>query len=187
MLDIQVDGDGVLRCASCGGKNFSAKRTTRAKVGGGAAAVLTLGVAGAAAPLLTAKKLWCQQCGTYNKMGNAQPFGAPQSAPARESTPGEEVFGVVVLVGITIAALAWFIASGWWVLTGIAALILAFEVLGLAGMFLGAGAPKAPPAAPPVPARPEPAPTLPPGWYPDALQPGRERYWSGIAWTSQTR
>ncbi|UQE74190.1 hypothetical protein MYK68_15880 [Gordonia sp. PP30] len=85
MDDIQIDEDGAFHCAKCGGTNFSEKRTTRAKVGGGAAAVFTFGIAGAAAPLLTKKKLWCQQCGTYNKMGNAQPYVPSGTAPPKSA------------------------------------------------------------------------------------------------------
>ena len=90
MKDIQVDEDGELRCASCGGKHFTEKRTFRAKAGGGAAAVLTFGVAGAAAPLLTKKKLQCKLCGAYNKTGNAKPFDPAQPAPAETKLTAQQ-------------------------------------------------------------------------------------------------
>lgn len=85
MEDIRVDEDGVLRCWKCGGKHFSEKRTGRAKLIGGTAGVLTLGIAGAAAPLLAKKKLCCQTCGQYNRMGNAQPFVEPGHTAQREA------------------------------------------------------------------------------------------------------
>lgn len=87
MKDIQVDQDGELRCATCGGKHFTEKRTVRAKAAGGGAAVLTFGIAGAAAPLMTKKKLQCKLCGAYNKVGNAQPF-EPTTEAARSGVPG---------------------------------------------------------------------------------------------------
>ncbi|GAB40968.1 hypothetical protein [Gordonia sputi] len=79
MKDIQVDADGNFRCWSCGGRNFSEKRTRRAKIIGLTAGVATVGVAGAAAPLVAKKRLYCQGCGEYSKMGNAQPYAAPAS------------------------------------------------------------------------------------------------------------
>ena len=66
MEDIRVDDDGNLRCASCGGKNFHGRRTARAHVIG----YVTVGIGA----LATQKKLRCQECGAYNKQGNAQPW-----------------------------------------------------------------------------------------------------------------
>ncbi len=37
--------------------------------------------------------------------------------------------------------------------------------------------------SPPVPAQPGP----PAGWYPAPEEPGLERFWDGLAWTSNTR
>ena len=70
MKDICVDEDGNLRCASCGGKNFHGRRTARAHVIG----YVTVGVGA----LATQKKLRCQECGAYNKQGNAQPWRETQ-------------------------------------------------------------------------------------------------------------
>lgn len=74
MEDIRVDEDGVFRCWNCGGRNFTEKRTGRAKVFGGTAGVLTFGVAGAAVPLLAKKRLRCQSCNKYSATGNAKPW-----------------------------------------------------------------------------------------------------------------
>jgi len=64
--DIRVDDEGNLRCASCGGKNFHGRRTARAHIIGW----VTVGVGA----LATQKRLRCQQCGAYNKQGNAKPW-----------------------------------------------------------------------------------------------------------------
>lgn len=94
MRDIQVDEDGELRCAYCGGKHFTEKRTFRAKAAAGTAGVLTVGLAGAAAGLLAKKKLRCQLCGKYNKMGNAQPYRpdgqAPEPEPEKRLSPQDQ-------------------------------------------------------------------------------------------------
>lgn len=66
MQDIRVDEDGNQRCWKCGGKNFTQKRTFRAKAIG----VPTV-VVGA---LATKKKLQCQSFGEYNDVGNAKPW-----------------------------------------------------------------------------------------------------------------
>ena len=66
MEDIRADEDGNLRCAGCGGKNFHGRRTARAHVIG----YTTVGIGA----LATQKKLRCQECGTYNKQGNAKPW-----------------------------------------------------------------------------------------------------------------
>lgn len=66
MKDILVDQAGELRCPSCHGRNFEAKRTTRAKV--------TVGVGA----LLLPKRMKCMQCGTYAKVGDATPWRDPQ-------------------------------------------------------------------------------------------------------------
>ena len=79
--DIQIDEDGNLRCASCGGKNFHGRRTTRAHAVG----FVTLG----AGALLSKKKLRCQQCSTYNQTGNAQPYERPDEGPvSKYNWPG---------------------------------------------------------------------------------------------------
>jgi hypothetical protein len=71
--DVRVDADGALRCWSCGGKNFLAKRTGRAHIVG----YLTVGVGA----LATKKKLKCQQCGQYNQTGKARPMGGGGAPP----------------------------------------------------------------------------------------------------------
>lgn len=81
MKDIQVDASGELHCWNCGSKAFTEKRTFRAKAIGGAAGFLTLGVAAAAVPLVTKKKLRCQVCGEYNDVGSAQPFDNRVTTP----------------------------------------------------------------------------------------------------------
>ena len=72
MEDIRVDEDGNLRCAGCGGKNFHGRRTARAHVMG----YTTVGIGA----LVTQKKLRCQECGAYNKQGNAKPWREPGEA-----------------------------------------------------------------------------------------------------------
>ena len=72
MEDIRVDEDGNLRCAGCGGKNFHGRRTARAHVIG----YTTVGIGA----LATQKKLRCQECGAYNKQGNAKPWREPGEA-----------------------------------------------------------------------------------------------------------
>lgn len=79
MKDIRIDSAGELRCWNCGNSHFTEKRTFRAKAIGMTAGVATLGIAGAAAPLVTRKKLKCQACGKYNQVGNAKPYEPPQS------------------------------------------------------------------------------------------------------------
>lgn len=74
MKDIQVDENGDLRCAECGGKHFQDRRTTRAHVIGWT----TVGVGA----LATRKKLRCKLCGAYNKQGNAQPYKPATTKPA---------------------------------------------------------------------------------------------------------
>lgn len=66
MKDIQVDEDGELRCATCGGKHFHDRRTGTAHVVG----FVTVGIGA----LATKKKLRCKLCGAYNRQGNAQPY-----------------------------------------------------------------------------------------------------------------
>lgn len=82
MEDIRVDADGNFRCWKCGGRNFSEKRTRRAKVIGLTAGVATFGVPGVVAPLVARKRLYCQGCSEYNKMGNAQPYEPESARPA---------------------------------------------------------------------------------------------------------
>ena len=73
MKNVRVDGDGELRCWSCGNKTLLSKRTFRSK--------LLVGVGA----LLTKKKLKCQTCGEYNDTGNAEPFTGPESRKWRRS------------------------------------------------------------------------------------------------------
>jgi DNA-directed RNA polymerase subunit RPC12/RpoP len=88
MKDIQVDEDGNLRCATCGGKHFQGRRTTRAHVIG----FVTLG----AGALLTQKKLRCLQCGAYNYQGGmgtkAQRWNDPEAVGGGEGEgEGEKI------------------------------------------------------------------------------------------------
>lgn len=125
MKDIQVDENGDLRCATCGGKHFQDRRTTRAHVIGWT----TVGIGA----LATRKKLRCKQCGAYNLQGNAQPFsprdsfvasGVPNPATSRSSGPPpkkeysqtETLIGMLMLTAFAIAGLVWAISSGsvWW-------------------------------------------------------------------------
>lgn len=77
MKDIQVDENGDLRCASCGGRHFHDRRTTRAHIVGWT----TVGIGA----LATRKKLRCKLCGAYNKQGNAQPFNP--ATPGQSAAP----------------------------------------------------------------------------------------------------
>lgn len=177
MDDIRVDKNGDLRCANCGGKNFSEKRTRKAKVIGAGAGFATLGVAGLAAPLAAKKKLMCQACGTYNKMGDAQPFeedGVPQgktsrtaartSAPAKKPpSKSDETLGVLLIGALAIGAFLWALNAGslvWSIITGVVGiLILGMVILTLFPSILDG--PKRP--ATPSPQRRAGATTLPDG------------------------
>lgn len=133
MQDIQIDKDGKLRCSNCGGTNFQTKRTRRAKVVGVTAGVATVGLAGAAAPLLAKQKLYCQACGTYNKMGNAQPLRSKESAPKLPPSPpkkkaseGEEQIGMALIGAIAIGVFFWAIFAGsigWAIISGLVSLL----------------------------------------------------------------
>ena len=75
MKDIQIDGNGEMRCWNCCNKNcFTGKRSFRAKAIGVTAGVATLGVAGAVAPSVTKKKLKCQLCSECSDIGSAKSF-----------------------------------------------------------------------------------------------------------------
>ncbi|ORM29189.1 hypothetical protein [Williamsia sp. 1135] len=166
MQDIQLDDDGNFRCAACGGRNFSEKRTRRAKVIGVTAGVATLGVAGAAAPLVAKKKLYCQACGTYNQMGNAKPYkpttvpptqGAaskPRSEP-KQNTPMDTLLTMLGIVAIAAIGLAVSISSGsvaWAIICGLVLLLSGF------GAFVTAINMRAAPPKKSRPATPRPAP-----------------------------
>lgn len=138
MKDIQVDDNGDMRCAYCGGKHFQDRRTTSAHVVG----FVTVGVGA----LATRKKLRCKLCGAYNKQGNAQPF-VPQDANAAAGTPptrasapenkersdGELLVSTVMLCGFALFGLVWAMSSGstGWTIT--CAILLA-----VFGLMLGA-------------------------------------------------
>lgn len=64
MKSTWVDHDGNVRCPKCGGKQFTSKRTGKAKWAG----VLTVGVGVLAMP----KRLKCQGCGQNLKTGSAK-------------------------------------------------------------------------------------------------------------------
>lgn len=90
MKDIRIDVLGRQRCWYCGSPSgFTQKRTARAKVVGGVAGVATLGIAGAAVPLATKKKLKCQSCGEYNQTGSAKKYTGPANnrAARKAGTP----------------------------------------------------------------------------------------------------
>ena len=80
MKDVRIDSNGDMRCWNCGSRGFAEKRTFRSKAMGAAGGVVTLGVAAAATPLLTKKKLRCQACGKYNDVGSAKAW-EEESAP----------------------------------------------------------------------------------------------------------
>lgn len=73
MKDIRIDADGAQRCWKCGGRNFTQKRTVRAKV----IAVSTVAVGA----LATKKKLQCQACGAYNDVGSAKSWDERRDSP----------------------------------------------------------------------------------------------------------
>lgn len=145
--DIQVDGSGDLRCSNCGGKSFTRKRTRRAKILGATAGVATVGVAGLAAPLVATQKLYCQSCGTYNRMGAAKPYKPKSPSPAkpatsslvssstrtpgrppRKSSKSEDILFTLFLAGLFLALFIWAFTAGsilWSIVTG---LLLAFCV-----------------------------------------------------------
>jgi hypothetical protein len=82
--DIRVDEDGNLRCWKCGGKNFTQKRTFRAKATAVSAGALTLGIGAGVAALGTKKKLQCQACHEYNDVGSAKPWDGPANQKLAE-------------------------------------------------------------------------------------------------------
>lgn len=151
MEDVQVDGNGDLRCSNCGGKNFTQKRTRRAKVIGVTAGIATVGVAGAAAPFIAKQKLYCQACGTYNQMGAAKPYrpkppptakpapSRPSSGPAknssgpvRKSSKGEDILFSLFLTALSVALFVWAIVAGsilWSILTGLLVAFFVFLVV----------------------------------------------------------
>ncbi|WLP90260.1 hypothetical protein [Gordonia sp. NB41Y] len=139
MDDIQIDDAGNLRCSHCGGRNFSEKRTRRSKVIGVSAGVATVGIAGAAAPLVAKKKLYCQACGTYNKMGNAQPYSPKASkaaAPVKKQSPTtpsktNEVAGLILFAVLFGIGCIWAFSTGHWIFGTIAALLAVFSVCAL--------------------------------------------------------
>jgi Zn finger protein HypA/HybF involved in hydrogenase expression len=69
MRDILIDQTGQLRCPKCGGRNFDAQRSLKAKVMFGVGA------------LLAPKRLKCLNCGEMSKGGNAQPWNDPSITP----------------------------------------------------------------------------------------------------------
>lgn len=166
MEDVQVDGNGDLRCSSCGGKSFTRKRTRRVKVIGAAAGIATVGVAGLAAPLVAKQKLYCQSCGTYNRMGSAKPYRPnalpaakaatsprPSSPtrtsgrPAGKSTKSDNILFTLSLFGVSLALFVWAFAAGsvlWAILTG---LFMAFSALAFVAFMMER------PDAPPTEAR----------------------------------
>lgn len=92
---------------------------------------------------------------------------------------------IIVVIGLVIA------------LTGSVPAIVIGVVVMLFGLFLSVGmfapnrgdathpAGDTPPNVPPLASSSHPH--LPQGWYPDQVEPGRQRYWDGSAWTSATR
>ena len=90
MEDIRIDKDGLPRCWNCGSKGFTEKRTFRAKATAVGAGLLTVGVAGGAAALLTKKKLKCQRCGKYNDTGSGKPYDGPAGREYRKEWKAEQ-------------------------------------------------------------------------------------------------
>lgn len=145
--DIKVDQNGDLRCSNCGGKNFTQRRTRRAKVIGVTAGVAIVGVAGAVAPLIARQKLYCQACGAYNRMGSAKPHRPEGSVTSRTlaarkvspkagktSSQGDETAGVFLMTALAIGALIWTISAGsifWSIVTGLFAVFCIFGAIGM--------------------------------------------------------
>ncbi|MCH5645167.1 hypothetical protein [Gordonia sp. ABSL49_1] len=136
MKDIQLDSDGNFRCWNCGGKNFSEKRTRRSKVIGVGAGVALTPLA--AAGILAAKKrLYCQGCGEYNKMGDAQPYTPAPDSPT--ATSNQSPSAALEAVGVAIIALVVFVLTfltiayqAWWWLVVLAPACM-LVLVGLAG------------------------------------------------------
>ena len=154
MQDIRIDKDGNFRCSNCGGRNFQTQRTRRAKVIGVTAGVATVGLAGAATPLVAKQKLYCQACGTYNKMGNAKPFDATSALPkpstrpkSQPSTPKkqpsktEEQAGMLLMATISIFVFIWAASAGSIIWSIIAGLSAAFFIIALVADLKEAGKP----------------------------------------------
>lgn len=81
-----IDQNGDVRCPNCGARNnFVSKRTAKAKWATGVAAVATLGIAAAAAPVVIPKRLKCNGCGANLKRGGAVMPVTP--APQTEAAP----------------------------------------------------------------------------------------------------
>lgn len=127
-------------------------------------------------------------------------------AKSKEPGTGTAVLGIVVFGGGGLWLLLWAIGAGEWlgivvgaavtlfVLFGIAGLILEFRTESAKGRLIQSsaspslgGLPESKTLYSPVPSQAAVSNALPRGWYPDHMQIGRERYWSGAAWTSQTR
>lgn len=80
MKSTWVDDEGNVRCPKCGGKQFTSKRTGKAKWAG----ALTMGVGLAAMP----KRLKCQGCGQNLKTGSARKseWNQPQKREAAQAS-----------------------------------------------------------------------------------------------------
>lgn len=155
MKDIRIDDQGRQRCWNCGGTNFTHKRTVRSKVVGGTAVVMTGGLAAAAAPLATKKKLKCQACGEYNDVGSAKPYEGPASARAARKA-GTAAIDAAPVAPAGVVPPVQHVAPPPRVL----------EV--------------PPPPPPPVPAAPPPPQ---PEWKPDPTGRHELRWWTGAAWS----
>lgn len=153
MKDIRIDDQGRQRCWNCGAMNFTHKRTVRSKVVGGTAVVMTGGLAAAAAPLATKKKLKCQACGEYNDVGSAKPYTGPASKRAAKKA------GTAAIDAAGPAA--------------VPARVVASERP-------AAPVPIAPPPPPALPAAPPPPQ---PKWRADPTGRHELRYWDGATWS----
>lgn len=61
----------------------------RAKVIGGTAGVITLGIGAAPAVLATKKKLQCLRCNEYNDTGKGKPYDGPRSRKFKKEHEAE--------------------------------------------------------------------------------------------------
>lgn len=100
---------------------------------------------------------------------------------------GSLIFGIVVFGGGALWLMSWAIgAHAWWWLV-IAVPVLLFTLLAIAGAFVEANNKRREIRPADIYNSSGVAQPRLAGWYPDQMQPGRERWWSGTAWSTNTR